>query len=89
LGGRGGAIPQVLLGFEAGDFQRRLRLVRPILPSDVDRLEVHGLHLSDREVSLRVGRRANGGVAAEGLGPSEVEVMVEAGEAGSGEDGGR
>jgi glycogen debranching enzyme len=50
-----GAMPYLLttvLGFEPDGFEQRLRIVRPKLPGNVNRVEVRGLHVGRGEVDL-------------------------------------
>jgi glycogen debranching enzyme len=78
-----GATPlllQVLLGLAPDGFAKRLRLVHPMLPADVDRLEIGGIRLAGDTVALRLERGPGGSVAVQTVGPTEIDVVVEAGE---------
>jgi glycogen debranching enzyme len=78
-----GATPlllQVLLGLAPDGFAKRLRLVHPMLPADVDRLEVDGIRLAGGTVALRFERGSGGSVAVQMVGATDIDVVVEAGE---------
>ena len=54
-----GAVPYLLtavLGLEGDGFESRLRIVRPMLPENVNELEVHGLRVGQGSVDLRFTR---------------------------------
>jgi hypothetical protein len=54
-----GSVPhlvEVLLGLTPEAYERRLRIIRPMLPDFVDRLEVHRLQVGSARVNLRFGR---------------------------------
>ncbi len=56
-----GAIPlmlQTALGLVPLGFDRRLRIVRPLLPDSAQHLEIHGLKVANATVSLRFERNA-------------------------------
>jgi glycogen debranching enzyme len=60
-----GAIPYMIetsLGLMPDAFERRLRIIRPILPEFLDELEVHRLRVRDAQVDLRFERTAEGSV---------------------------
>lgn len=64
-----GAVPfmlERLLGLEPDGFANRLRVVRPILPAGVNRVELFGPRLGRGRVDLRFRR---------GEGRAEVEVL--------------
>ncbi len=64
-----GALPfmtEVLLGLVPGAFERRLRIVRPVLPEFVGRVEVRRLRVGDARADLSFRRT--------GAGPVEVTV---------------
>ncbi len=66
-----GSVPylvRTMLGLVADGFERRLRIVRPVLPEFVHHLEVHRLQVADCSVDLRFDRAANGNVAVDVLG---------------------
>lgn len=78
-----GAVPyllQALLGLEADGFAGRLRVVRPMLPAGVDRLQVSELRVGRGRVSLRFTRGGDGACAVETLESEMVDVEVEPGE---------
>jgi glycogen debranching enzyme len=78
-----GSIPYLLesiLGLVPEAFERRLRIVRPLLPEFVDRLEIHGLNVGQATVALRFERTAESTTAVTVLETKgEVEVLVEPG----------
>ena len=54
-----GTVPYLLatmLGLTPEAFERRLRIVRPLLPAFVDRLELRGLRVADARVDMRFER---------------------------------
>lgn len=56
-----GALPSLLLdllGLVPDGFARRLTIVRPVLPTRTDSVELHGLTVGDARVSLRFARQA-------------------------------
>jgi glycogen debranching enzyme len=58
-----GSIPYlttVFLGLKPEAFEHRLRIVRPVLPEGVDRIQVRGLKVSDASVDINF-ERASGG----------------------------
>ena len=58
-----GAMPyllETLLGLVPEGLERRLRIVRPLLPDFVDELEVRGLRVGAAKTDLRFTRRRNG-----------------------------
>ncbi|MER3422723.1 MAG: amylo-alpha-1,6-glucosidase, partial [Nitrospiraceae bacterium] len=58
-----GSIPYMLetmLGLTPQGFDRRLRIVRPMLPEFVDEVELHRLRIADAHVDLRFERIAGG-----------------------------
>lgn len=73
-----GAVPylvRTLLGLEPEGFERRLRIVNPILPSFVHHLEIHRLRVGEGRVDLRFERTPGERVAVEVLavdGPLDV-----------------
>ncbi|HJT19157.1 MAG TPA: glycogen debranching N-terminal domain-containing protein [Nitrospira sp.] len=77
-----GAVPCMLesfLGFVTEAFERRLRIVRPMLPDFVDELEVHGLRVGTAEVNLRFTTGSNQKTDVEVLrveGPLDVQVEL-------------
>jgi glycogen debranching enzyme len=78
-----GATPlllEVLLGLAPDGFARRLRLVRPMLPANVDRLEVQGIRLAGGTVALRLERGPGSSIAVQTVGATDIDVIVEAGE---------
>ncbi|MBI4497550.1 MAG: amylo-alpha-1,6-glucosidase [Chloroflexi bacterium] len=75
-----GAFPYLLttmLGLMPDASERRLRLVRPILPDFVDRIELRGLRVGDARTDLRL-ERSSTGVALRVLKvEGELDVIVE------------
>lgn len=58
-----GAIPSMvesLLGFVPEAFEHRLRIIRPVLPEFIHRVEVDGLRVGQASVSLTFERRKDG-----------------------------
>jgi glycogen debranching enzyme len=58
-----GAIPYMLtsvLGLEPEAFEAQLRIVRPMLPENVDRLEIHDLRVGTASIDLLFERGDNG-----------------------------
>src|SRR5437773_4733819 len=54
-----GAVPYLLttaLGLEGDGFESKLRIVRPMLPENVNQVEVHGLRVGQGSVDLRFTR---------------------------------
>ncbi len=75
-----GSIPfmlQVVLGLVPEAFDRRLRVVRPMLPDFATELTIKGLAVADAKVDLRF-ERTQTGVAVEVLGlDGQLEVVIE------------
>ncbi|HEX7048980.1 MAG TPA: glycogen debranching N-terminal domain-containing protein [Longimicrobiales bacterium] len=70
-------IVTTLLGLEPEAFEQRLRIVRPILPDFVDRLELHRLRVGRAHADLRFDRTP-GGIAVRILGvDGELDIVVE------------
>ncbi len=77
-----GSIPYlttIFLGLKPEAFARRLRIVRPALPADVDRISVRGLRVGDASVDIDFEKVSSGQtsvnvVALEG----ELDVLLEA-----------
>ncbi len=73
-----GAVPYLLetcLGLVPDAFERRLSVVRPVLPDYVSTLEIHRLRIGDASADLRFERGPDGMLAAKTLrvdGPLEV-----------------
>jgi hypothetical protein len=76
-----GAVPylvRTLLGLTAEAFDRRLRIVRPVLPDFVHALEVHRLRVGDDRVDLRFERTGSGKVAVDVLAvEGHLEVVMD------------
>ncbi|HEX6533687.1 MAG TPA: glycogen debranching N-terminal domain-containing protein [Gemmatimonadaceae bacterium] len=76
-----GSIPYLLetsLGLVPDAFQKRLRIVRPILPDFVDRLELRDMAVGDARVTLHFHRTTGGSTAVAVLGvDGELDVQVE------------
>jgi glycogen debranching enzyme len=87
-----GSVPylvEVLLGLTPEAYERRLRIIRPILPDFVDRLEVHRLQVGNGRANLSF-ERISDGVAVKVLkveGPLEVIIEPEASRATASEAG--
>jgi glycogen debranching enzyme len=65
-----------LLGLEPDAFSKRLRIVRPLLPQGLDRLDIKGLHVNRAAVDLAFERRKTGvHVGVTNL-EGELEVQV-------------
>ncbi|MFZ5660479.1 MAG: glycogen debranching N-terminal domain-containing protein [Pseudomonadota bacterium] len=58
---------QHMLGLQADGFARQLRIVRPLLPDFIHRLELHGLRVGAATVDLRFERAADGTLQARAL----------------------
>jgi glycogen debranching enzyme len=68
---------ETLLGLEPEAFERRLRVVRPILPDYFTRVEVHRLRVGGDRVDIRF-ERSTGGMAVQVLGRmGGLQVVVE------------
>ena len=66
------------LGLAPDAFARRLRIVRPLLPEFVDRLQVNQLRVGDAQVDLSFERTRNGKIACAVLTVDRsLEVLVE------------
>jgi glycogen debranching enzyme len=77
-----GAVPYLLtttLGLEPEGFDRRLRIVRPALPSFVDRLELRGLPVADARVDLEFERGPDATNVTVNRVDGELDVVVEQG----------
>jgi glycogen debranching enzyme len=76
-----GSIPyllQVMLGLVPDGFERRLRVVNPLLPYGVDLLELGGVRVAGAPIGLRFGRNTDGSVGVEALGGAhDVTLAVE------------
>lgn len=60
-----GAIPYMIetsLGLVPEAFERRLRIIRPMLPEFLDEIEVHRLRVRDAQIDLRFERTPEGSV---------------------------
>jgi glycogen debranching enzyme len=75
-----GAVPYMVetaLGFVPEAFDHRLRIVQPVLPDFVDRIEVHGLRVGSAKADLGFERTASG-IAVQVLKvEGELNVVVE------------
>jgi len=74
-----GALPfllTTLLGFEPDAFGKRLRIVRPMLPKGVDRLDVKGLRIGQAFVDLAFQRGSRGVEANVIRVDGELEVQI-------------
>jgi glycogen debranching enzyme len=76
-----GALPyllETLLGFVPEGLDRRLRIVRPMLPDFVDELEVHGLRVGAAKTDLRFTKRTKGKTDVKVLAiEGQLDVRVE------------
>jgi glycogen debranching enzyme len=76
-----GSVPfmlTALLGLTPEGFDRRLRIVRPVLPEHVNRVELHGLRVGPGRVDLCFRRRPGGGTEVEVLsGADNLDVTIE------------
>ncbi|HEU4642260.1 MAG TPA: glycogen debranching N-terminal domain-containing protein [Gemmatimonadaceae bacterium] len=76
-----GSIPymlETLLGLVPDAFEKRLRIVRPMLPDFVDRLDLRDVTVGDARVSLRFQRGARGATEVSVLGVNgTLEVAVD------------
>jgi glycogen debranching enzyme len=78
-----GAVPALLvagLGLVPDGHRRTLRVRRPLLPRQVDRLSVRGLRVAGASVDLRFERAADGVALADVRADGELEVALEAGD---------
>ncbi len=74
-----GSIPflvQSLLGLSPDAFDRRLRIINPVLPAFVHHLELHGLRVGSARVDLRFARGTGGLVSVDVI-KTEGQVQVE------------
>jgi glycogen debranching enzyme len=77
-----GAIPHLLtagLGLRPDALHGRLRVVRPRLPSWVDRLSLEGMRVGDAHVDLRFERAGNQVVLADARTKGNLQLSLEAG----------
>ncbi len=76
-----GAVPmllQIALGLIPLGFEKRLRIVRPLLPKAVRRLEFRGLRVADARIDLSFEHTRNGQVAAKVLKlDGELDISIE------------
>lgn len=75
-----GAVPfllQTLLGLAPDGFGHRLRLVRPMLPANVNVLDLTDVRIGDGAISLRFARGGDGVCAVSILEASGIEMVVE------------
>ena len=68
-----------LLVLEPAAFSKRLRIVRPVLPKGVDRLDVKGLRIGQAPVDLALQRGRTGIDAGVIHADGELEVRVDKG----------
>jgi glycogen debranching enzyme len=69
---------QACLGLSIDGWKREVRIERPRLPGEIDRLEVHKLAVGDRHIDLvfeRMGKRT--AASAAGPVPADVRVLVQ------------
>ncbi len=76
-----GSIPcliEAMLGLAPDAFEKRLRVVRPLLPDFVNHMELHDLAVGDGRVSLRFERTPENTTAVTVLdGEGDIDVVVE------------
>jgi glycogen debranching enzyme len=75
-----GAVPYLLtavLGLEADGFESKLRIVRPMLPENVNEVEVHGLRVGQGSVDLRFTRSGDHVAAKIQQMKGKMEVIVQ------------
>jgi glycogen debranching enzyme len=75
-----GAVPYLLtavLGLEANGFESKLRIVRPMLPENVNEVEVHGLRVGQGSVDLRFTRSGDHVAAKVQQMKGKMEVIVQ------------
>ncbi len=76
-----GAVPYMLhtaLGLVPEAFDRRLRVVRPVLPDNIGRLELRRLRVGDARCDLRFDRGDGGALRVEVLGTEgDLDVIVD------------
>ena len=73
-----GSVPFLLaslLGLQADAFNGMLRVMRPVLPREIDELQMRGIKVGEGSVDLRFRRRADS-IDVEVTGKSGVEVKV-------------
>jgi glycogen debranching enzyme len=76
-----GSVPflvETLLGLQPDAFERRLRVVDPVLPESVHYLELHRMRVGPAHVSLRFERSRDGAVSVDVLkreGEIEIDVV--------------
>jgi glycogen debranching enzyme len=77
-----GAVPYMvteMLGLHADGFDKRLRVVRPVLPEGIDGVELRDISVAGAAVSLRFQRRSGGAVEGEVVETrGKVDVVFEA-----------
>jgi glycogen debranching enzyme len=75
-----GAIPYlltILLGLEPDAFDRRLRIVRPVLPENINRVEVNQLRVGAARVDLLFERKGGEIVARDVSVDGDLEIVLE------------
>jgi glycogen debranching enzyme len=75
-----GSVPfllATLLGLVPDGFEHRLHVVRPVLPVDVDQLDIRRIQIGTGRVSLRFRRGRNNAVEVEVLDNHDVDVQIE------------
>jgi len=76
-----GAVPYLLttaLGLEGDGFESKLRIVRPMLPENVNQVEVHGLRVGQGSVDLRFTRSGDHVAAKVQQLKGKMEVILQA-----------
>jgi glycogen debranching enzyme len=76
-----GAVPyliETLLGLQPHAFEKTLRIVRPVLPDFVTRIQLHGLTVGQSQVDLAFERTSHGKFATEVMRvDGDLDVVVE------------
>lgn len=68
---------QTLLGLQPDAFEHRLKIVRPLLPSDVDRLDMCGVRVGSASADLHFERRSHGVEVRSSVIKNHLEIVVE------------
>ena len=75
-----GTVPYLLttvLGLEPEAFEHRLRIIRPVLPQNVNRLEISGLRVGTASADLLFVREGNQIAARATLLDGPLEIVIE------------
>lgn len=76
-----GSVPffvQNLLGIVPNAFEKKLNIMRPVLPDSVNEVEVKGLRLGQGTIDLKFEKNEENNVTVQVLQPADVEVEVPA-----------